>query len=180
MSKTILETAVADTARAYHLKLIERVAFYDFKTRSEQLNSEQILADLSVALPAARSEVLAAEKAVDAARHELALHEATALMRERIAAAARVDEALAMLQKAFGEYERLGQALQSFPDLNLAQGGATMSRWEDCLGHRRIAAAVPTCLTKLPAWTWTNPSKFVPLAEAEAAFWSLQPEKKAA
>jgi hypothetical protein len=153
------------------------------KARAEQHDAEQHLADLSmIALPAAMAHLASAEKAATSARHELAKLIATQIMRARVAAAAQMDEAFAVCAAAFGEYERLGQELQSFPDLNLAQGGG-MARWEDAAGLKRIAAAVPICLTKLPSWTWTDPSKRVALAVSEADFWSLQPkqpEKKAA
>jgi hypothetical protein len=145
------------------------------KARAEQHEAEQHLADLAaIALPASRVHLANAEKAAAAARHALAMHHGEKLMRQRVAAAAQMDQAFAVCAAAFGEYERLGQELQNFPDLNLAQGGG-MARWEDAAGLKRIAAAVPICLTKLPAWTWTHPSARVPLADSEADFWSLPP-----
>jgi hypothetical protein len=98
-------------------------------------------------------------------------------MRARVAVAARMDAAFAEVAADYQLYHQLGLELQSFPDLNLTQGG--MARWEEVTGEKRISAAVPICLTKLPSWTWTHPSKRVPLAESEAGFWSLPPEQPA-
>jgi hypothetical protein len=146
------------------------------EARSEQHEAEQRLADLSIALPKARLELAAAERAAAAARHDLAIVHAEKLMRERIAAAAAMDAALAACAAAFNDYQRLGVELQSYPDLNLAQGGG-MARWEDCAGLKRISAALPAFMKTLPSWTLTHPAKFVPLAVAEAQFWQVPPEQ---
>jgi hypothetical protein len=145
--------------------------------RSAQYEAEQRLADLEIALPEARLQCAAAEKAAESARHELAKFHGEKLMRERVKAAARMDAAFAEISEAFHDYQRLGAELQSYPDLDLAQGGMALSRWEDTAGLKRLASAVPLCLTKLPSWTWTHPSKRVPLAVAEAQFWNLPPEQ---
>jgi hypothetical protein len=94
-------------------------------------------------------------------------------MRERVAAAKRMDEAFAEVAAAYSDFERLGRELKAFPDLNLMQSG--MARWEEVTGEKRISAAVPVCLTKLPAWTWTQTAKRVPLADSEGWFWQLPP-----
>jgi hypothetical protein len=141
------------------------------------------IADLGHALIDANSRLIEAEREAKAARHELALDQATTLMHKRVSAAAKFDEALAACAAAFDDYQRLGAELQSYPDLNLAQGGAMMAHWEDATGLKRLAAALPAFLKTLPAWTLTHHAKFVPLAQSESQFWSLpaeQPEAKAA
>lgn len=143
--------------------------------RVDQYESEQRLADVSIALPAARQHLDNAERAAAAARRELAMHQAQGMMRARVAAGARLDVGFAAIPEAYLEYDSLGRQLQSFPDLDLAQGG--MSRWEDCAGLKRLAAAVPAFLKTLLSWTWTHHAKHVPLAESERQFWSLPPEQ---
>jgi hypothetical protein len=145
--------------------------------RAAQTAAEQTIADLAVALPAAEAQLANAEKSAELARHELARFQAEKIMRSRVAAAQRMDTAFAEVAAAYELYQRLGLEIQSYPDLNLTQGG--MARWEEVTGEKRISAAVPICLTKLPAWTWTHPAKRVPLAESEAGFWSLSPEQPA-
>jgi hypothetical protein len=147
------------------------------KAVTQQQEGEQHLETISFALPAARQELAAAERAAAAARRELAMHLAQGMMRSRIAAGARMDAGFAAIAEAYLEYESLGKQLQSFPDLDLAQGG--MARWEDTTGLKRISAALPAFFKALPAWTLSHPAKFVPLAVSEAGFWSLPPPEKA-
>jgi chromosome segregation ATPase len=143
--------------------------------RSADAAAAATLADLAVAIPAAREKLADAEKAAAAARHELAKYQAEKIMRERVAAAARMDKAFADLADAYIIYESLGRQLQSYPDLNSPHGG--MAQYEGSVGFKRIAAAVPTFLLKLFPANWTNEAVRQPLAESEAHFWQLPSEK---
>lgn len=149
--------------------------------RSRQHDAEQSLVDLQFALPAAILERDNAEKAAKAARRELALLHAGKLKRQRVAAAARMDDGLAAVAKAYVEFERLGRELQNFPDLDIAQGGS-LSHYENVTGFRRIAASLPAFFVKMFPTTWSNTDARRSLAESEAAFWQIdeQPEAKAA
>jgi hypothetical protein len=87
-----------------------------------------------------------------------------------------MDTALAESAAAYADFERLGRELQSFPDLNFAVSG-NMSQWETVTVFRRIAAALPIFFVKLFPSTATNEAARRPLAESEAHFWQLPPEK---
>ena len=147
--------------------------------RAEQHSTEQTIADLALALPEAQAQLVIAEKNAESARHELAKLHGAALMRERVAAAARMDAAFAESAAAYADFERLGRELQSFPDLGIAVSG-NMSHWETVTGYRRIAASLPGFFVKLFPTNWTNDSPRVALAQSEASFWQLAPENKPA
>jgi hypothetical protein len=139
--------------------------------RSEQHEAEQILGDLKIAHPEALAHLAEAEKVAAAARHELALHNAMGLKRQRVAAAARIDAGFAACAEAFAEYERLGRELQNFPDLNF---GSSVSGWENVLGFKRIFGSLPSFITKLfPTSISQESSQRAPLAVSEAHFWQL-------
>jgi hypothetical protein len=144
--------------------------------RSEQHITEQQISDLQIALPEAQAQLAAAEKKAESARHELAKLHGERLMRARVAAAARMDAAFAESAAAYADFERLGRELQSFPDLNISQGG-TMSHHEGVTGYRRIAAALPAFFVKMFPTSWSNNDMRRPLAESESHFWQLQPEQ---
>jgi hypothetical protein len=144
--------------------------------RSAHAVAEATLADLAVALPAAATHLANAERAADAARHEIAKLHGEKLMRQRVAAAGRMDTALADAASAYNDFERLGRELQSFPDLNFGASG-NMSHWEGVAGLRRIAAALPAFFTKLFPGTWTIEGARESLAASEEKFWQLPPEK---
>jgi hypothetical protein len=143
--------------------------------RAEQLAAEQTRVDLKIALPEMEAQLAAAEKAAASARHELAMLHGRALMRQRVAAAARMDAAFAESAAAYADFERLGRELQSFPDLNIAVSG-NMSHWETVTGYRRIASALPMFFLKLFPTTWSNEAPRTSLAASEAHFWQLAPE----
>jgi hypothetical protein len=143
--------------------------------RDAQRDAESTIDDLRVALPEAQSQLVAAEKAAASARHELAMLHGERLMRERVAAAARMDAAFAECAAAYADFERLGRELQAFPDLNIAVGG-NMSHWETVTGYRRIAAALPAFFVKLFPQTWANEDARQSLAASEEKFWQLPPE----
>ena len=130
-------------------------------------------ADLAIALPAARLALAAAERAATAARHELAKLHGTALMRQRVIAAARMDAALSECAAAYADFDRLGREIQSLPDLRIAQSG-NVSDWERAQGYRRIAAALPPFFVKLLS-SWSHQDKWIPLAVSEQNLWSLPP-----
>jgi hypothetical protein len=149
------------------------------KAIAEQREAEQNLETLALALPAARVELDNAERAAAAARHALAMMQAGKLMHQRVDVSGRMDVKFAELQALHIEWTTLGKQLQSFPGLDLSQGGS-MARWEECIGTKRLAGAAPVFLTKLGA---ADPSQRAPLAVSEARFWSLpapeQPAKAA-
>jgi prophage DNA circulation protein len=161
-----LQAAMGDAAAVAAIK----------HARSEQFAAEQTIGDLKVALPEAEAHLVAAEKAAASARHELAMLHGEKMMRQRIAAAARMDAAFAECAAAYVDFERLGRELQSFPDLGIAQSG-NMSHWETVTGFRRFAAALPVFFLKLFPGTWTNEAARTPLAQSEARFWNLPPEQ---
>ena len=142
--------------------------------RSEQHTAEQTIGDLQIALPEAEAQLAMAEKNAASARHELAKLFGEKLMRQRVAAAARMDAAFSEAASAYGDFERLGRELQSFPDLGIAVSG-NMSHWETVTGFRRIAACLPTFFMKLFPTTWTNEDARQSLAKSEADFWQLPP-----
>jgi hypothetical protein len=145
--------------------------------RSAETAADQSLTDLAIALPAAEAHLASAEKAAVSARHSLAMLQAEKLMRQRVAAARRMDDALAESAAAYADFERLGRELQSFPDLNFGASG-NMSHYEGVTGFRRIASSLPTFFLKLFPGTWTNESARTPLAQSEAHFWQLpEPDK---
>jgi prophage DNA circulation protein len=147
--------------------------------RSEQHTAEETIGDLKIALPEAEAQLAAAEKAAASARHELAKLHGEKLMRQRVAAAARMDAAFSEAASAYIDFERLGRELQSFPDLGIAVSG-NMSHWETVTGFRRIASALPMFFLKLFPTTWTNEDARQSLAASEEKLWQLQPEQPAA
>jgi hypothetical protein len=147
--------------------------------RSEQHSAEQTTGDLQIALPEAQAQLASAEKAAASARHELAKLHGEKLMRQRVAAAGRMDAAFAEAASAYNDFERLGRELQTFPDLGIAVSG-NMSHWETVTGYRRIAAALPAFFVKLFPTTWSNSDARQGLAKSELEFWSLPPDDEKA
>jgi hypothetical protein len=147
--------------------------------RQDQHSAEQTIEDLQIALPEAQAHLTEAEKAATAARAALAMFNAEKIMRVRVQAAARMDDALAQASAAYADFERLGRELQSFPDLNFGSSG-NMSHWESVAGFRRIAAALPPFFLKLFPSTWSIEGARESLAESEQKFWQLPPENSAA
>jgi hypothetical protein len=143
--------------------------------RAEQQSAEQTTGDLQIALPEAKAQLAEAEKAAASARAALAMFNAEKIMRARVQAAARMDDALAQASAAYADFERLGRELQSFPDLNFGSSG-NMSHWESVAGFRRIAAALPPFFLKLFPSTWTIEGARESLAESERKFWQVAPE----
>src|ERR1700731_4492286 len=86
--------------------------------RSAESSAAATLADLAVALPAGMEKLADAERAAAAARSALAKCQAEKIMRERVAAAERMDLAFTEAAAAYSDFERLGRELQSVPDLN--------------------------------------------------------------
>src|ERR1019366_8168551 len=101
--------------------------------RSEQHTAEQTIGDLKIALPEAEAQLAAAEKAAASAKHELAKLHGAKLMRQRVAAAGKMDAAFAEAASAYADFARLGRELQAFPDLGIAVSG-NMSHWETVTG----------------------------------------------
>jgi hypothetical protein len=140
--------------------------------RHECDEAAQSLGDLQLALPEAQQQLAAAEAAHKGAEAEQRKVITGRLARERVAAAARIDAALAEVAAAFLDYERLGKEL-----FGAADHGGVMSQLEGILGLTRLAAA-------LPAKPFLDLKKNHPMADigigpslaiAEARVWNLPP-----
>jgi hypothetical protein len=141
--------------------------------RTAQQAAEEDLRDISHALPQLDN----ALRDAAAARRALALVQAGKLMRQRVAAAAMIDQGNAMSASGYSDFERLGKELQNFPDLDIGHGGS-LSHHENVTGYRRIAASLPPFFLKLFPGIWNSDPRRS-LAESEAAFWQLPPEENA-
>jgi hypothetical protein len=148
------------------------------KARSEQLNAEQILADLRIALPAAAAELVAAEKAAESARRALAKLQAEEIMRKRIEVAAELDVAVATVARLYGDYEKLGREIVNMPDI-LPRSVAGVSNFEAAIGARRVRASLPAFFWRLFPGAINDEMKQESLATSEARFWNLPPVETA-
>jgi hypothetical protein len=141
------------------------------KILHEDLAAERTLADLRRALPQAEAELRAAENAHRAAESELRKAEKTRLSRERVAAADKIDAALAAFSSAWVEFEQLGRELYSASDDYPNQ----IYLAEQFDGLLRLAAALP----HQPFFDLRHKHSFAAigggqsLAVSEAQFWRL-------
>ena len=144
------------------------------KLLHEGLAAERTLADLRlVMLPQAEAALRTAENAHRAAHPELRKAEQIRLARERVAAADKIDAALAAFSSAWVEYEQLGRELYSASDDYPNQ----IYLAEQFDGLLRLAAALP----HQPFFDLRHKHSFAqigggaPLAVSEAVFWRLPP-----
>jgi hypothetical protein len=142
--------------------------------------AERTLSDLRLALPQAESELRTAENAHRVAESELRKAEKNRLARERVAAAEKIDAALASFSAAWIEYSQLGLELYAASDDHPNQ----IYLAEQFDGMVRLAAALP----HQPFFDLRHRHSFAPigggqpLSVSEAQFWRLPPveEVKAA
>jgi hypothetical protein len=150
--------------------------------RAAQREAEQTIEDLtSIALPAARLEFAAAEKAAASARHALAKLAAEALKRKRIAVAHELDAVIGELASVYREFESIGHSILNMPDALPPNINGTLDL-EGVVAARRVRAALPAFVQTLYPGANHDEQKKEDLATSEARFWNLpeQPEKKAA
>jgi hypothetical protein len=137
----------------------------------EDRKAEREVEILRSSLRIAETELRNAENAHRAAEAEFRKAEVNRLARERVAAADKIDSALAAFSSAFAEYESIGQQLFS----------ASVDRQDQIYlaehfdGLLRLAAALPHEPFYSIRWkhSFANIGGGVPLAVAEASFWRL-------
>jgi hypothetical protein len=143
------------------------------KLLHEDLAAERTLADLRLVLPQVEAELRMAENAHSAALVEARKAQVDNLARQRVAAAAVIDRALADFSKAWSEYQALGHVL-----LNLASqapGANALFLAETVDGVGRLVASLPA----KPFLAIREKFNFMPistsksLAAAEALYWRL-------
>jgi hypothetical protein len=146
------------------------------KIRRENEAAEKDLADLMLALPEAEHNLAEAQQIESAARKALAKQVAQGAMRKRIAAAAKIDAALAQFCRDVAEWEALGETVRDYYG-NIYAGQINISTLENAVGMNRLLAALPPLFGKLfPSVSRGTPSL---LAVSEADMWSLpEPESK--
>jgi chromosome segregation ATPase len=149
------------------------------KILHEDLAAERTLADLRKALPQSERELANAELSQKAAEAEFRKKEVERLARERVEAAAAIDQALADFSAAWSKYESLGREL--FAAACDFQNQISLSETFD--GMARLSAALPA----KPFYDLRHRHSFAPigtsssLAAAESSYWRLPPaEVKAA
>jgi hypothetical protein len=146
------------------------------RARSEQLAAEQIIGDLTIALPEALAHLANAERAAESARHELAKFHAEVLIRRRIDVAGQLDQVTANFARLYGEYQKLGVEIIDMPDA-MPKNLHGMSNVEGAVGARRVRASLPAFFWKLFPGALYDEMKTENLATSEARFWNLPPEQ---
>jgi hypothetical protein len=143
------------------------------KILHEDLAAERTLADLRKVLPQSERELANAELAQKAAADEFRRAEVVRLARERVAEAAKIDQAFADFSKAWANYEALGKQLfNAAADDN---AGAIHAFSETFDGMNRLSAALPM----KPFYDLRHRHSFAPigtsssLAAAESAYWRI-------
>jgi hypothetical protein len=143
--------------------------------------AERELEDLRSALPLATSKLKEAESTHSAAEAEFRKAEVNRLARERVEAAAEIDQAFADFAAAWSKYESLGHELI---DLASSEAGAnTLYLSETVSGVARLVASLPAApfLQIRERYPFMTISTSRSLAAAEAAYWRLSvDEAKAA
>jgi hypothetical protein len=133
------------------------------------------LDDLKLALAPAQRHLAFAEQAANEIRRAVAKERSIDLARKRVAVAARIDAAMVEAEAAYAEFEALGAELHAskFDEL-AARGyslGTSVSQMEGLTGLERVKSALPSFIRKL--FNTVYFSKYVALAETEAAYWQL-------
>jgi hypothetical protein len=139
----------------------------------DDIRAHRDLENICLALPLAEAELRTAENAQRAAESEIRRAEKNRLARERVAAADKIDAALAAFSSAWVEYEQLGRELYS----------ASVDRQDQIYlaehfdGLLRLAASLPPEPFYSLRWrhSFANIGGGAPLAVSEAAFWRLPP-----
>jgi hypothetical protein len=181
------ETALAESQHRRQEHVLEAaLGDHDAKSRlADVLNAdrdaERHLADLQLALPAALERLRAAENDHRVAEIDFRKTQVDDLARQRVAAAAAIDKALADFSTAWADYEQIGHQLYNVAAHD-HQNQIYLS--ETCDGMARLSAALPM----KPFYDLRHRHSFAPigtsssLAAAESAYWRLPPleEVKAA
>jgi hypothetical protein len=143
------------------------------KARADQHEAEQHLAELSaIALPAAREHLASAEREAAAARNAIAKVRAEEEMRKRIATASEFDAVVAEFARVFAEFLKQGRNIIDMPDA-LPRNMHGMTNFDEVIGLRRVAAALPPFVQKLFPGSPYDEIKKEPLATSEARYWNL-------
>jgi hypothetical protein len=143
------------------------------KLLHEDLAAERTLSDLRLVLPQAEAELRLAENAHRAAEVEARKAQLDNLARQRVAAAAAIDQAFADFSRAWANYSALGGELLDLasqePNSNALYLAETIS------GEARLVASLPA----KPFLAIRERFNFMPIstsksfAAAEAAYWRL-------
>jgi predicted nucleic acid-binding Zn-ribbon protein len=144
------------------------------KARAEYTNAEHDLSDLQHALSQVGVKLAEAEAAASQDRHHLALHQAKCLMRERIAVAAKLDSIIGEFSAALAEYDRLGHAIKTVPDL-LARNIHGMAHGEEIEGNRRVRSALPRVFLRFFPGALHEERPAMSLEASEIQTWALAP-----
>jgi hypothetical protein len=143
------------------------------KILHEDLAAERTLADLRKALPQIERELANAELAQKAAADEFRRAEVVRLARERVAAAAEIDQAFAQFSRAYATFVSLGSELL---DLASQEPGANaLFLAETISGEARLVAALPAApfLQLKERYPFMTISTSKSLAASEAQYWKL-------
>jgi hypothetical protein len=141
----------------------------------EDRKAERELDDLRASLPIAEAALANAQLAQKAAEVEWRRTEVERLARERVAAAAAIDQAFADFSAAWAKYEGLGKQLFNAAADDHASN--IHSFVESVDGMLRLAASLPHEPFYSLRWrhSFAQIGGGAPLAVAEAAFWRLPP-----
>ena len=184
---SIAETALAESQRRRQNHVLEAaLGDADAKSRLAEVlhadrEAERHLDDLKMALPAAMERLRSAENDHRVAEIDFRKTQVDDLARQRVAAAAAIDKALADFSTAWADYEQIGHQLYNVAAHD-HQNQIYLS--ETCDGMARLSAALPM----KPFYDLRHRHSFAPigtsssLAAAESAYWRLPPleEVKAA
>jgi hypothetical protein len=159
----VLAASLGDDAARKHLDHVLQ----------DDRQAESNLEDLRLALPLAESELRTAEGAYRIAEAEFRRSEVERLSRERVAAAAAIDQAFADFSKAWATFESLGHELI---DLASSEAGAnTLYLSETVSGVARLVASLPSrpfveIREKFPFMAISTHKS---LADSERSYWRL-------
>jgi hypothetical protein len=173
------ETALAESQRRRQSHVLEAaLGDDDAKSRLAEVleddrRAQRALEDLRQALPVFESRLREAEAAQKDAEAEWRKAEVHRLARERVAAAEKIDAALASFNDAWIEYTRIGQQLFS----------ASIDRQDQLYlaenfdGLKRLASALPHQPFHDIRWkhSFAQLGGGAPLAISESQFWRLPP-----
>jgi hypothetical protein len=135
--------------------------------------AERELQDLRLALPLAESELRTAEAALRIAETEFRRSELDRLARERVAAAAAIDQAFADFSRAWATFESLGHELLDLA--SQAPGANALFLAETISGEARLAASLPRnpFLAIKEKFPFMAISTHKSLADSERSYWRL-------
>jgi hypothetical protein len=180
---SIAEAALAGSTRLRQQHVLDAALGDDgAKSRlADVLNAdrdaERHLADLQLALPAALERLRAAENDHRVAEANFRKAQVDHLARQRVAAAAAIDKALADFSTAWADFEQIGHQLYNVAAHD-HQNQIYLS--ETCDGMARLSARLPK-----PFYELRHRHSFAPigtsssLAAAESSYWRLPTDEAA-